>query len=404
MASYRYIARDLTGIRKEGFTEAGTSAEVAGWLREQGFTPIAVSEVAEKVKKAKRRFEARRIKSSDLASICWQLTTMVEGGVPITGALETIAEDVGNKSLQAILEQVVEDVAKGETLSHAIGKFPRVFGPMAQALILAGESGGTLVECLRRLAEYFDNRDKLAKKVKGAMAYPCFILFFIIGIVTFIMAFIVPKFREIFDQIGGTLPAFTRGFMAFYDVLRFNLLYIIGGVVAMVIVSIAANNRTRQGHYFFSRIALGLPLLGTIMAQAFVATFCRTMATLIDAGVSVLDVFDILFGMTRNDIIKDAVEVSKNNIVKGTSISAAMETAGFWPRLVTKMIKVGEESGSLGRSLDRTADYYERKVEAAINTLMSLLEPIMVVTVGGIVLVVVIALYLPIFSMSDVQQ
>jgi type IV pilus assembly protein PilC len=189
--------------------------------------------------------------------------------------------------------------------------------------------------------------------------------------------------------------------MAFYDMLRFNLLYIIGSVLAVVILASLTYSKSKKGHYLFCRIVLGLPLLGKIFSQAFVATFCRTMSTLIAAGVSVLEVFDILSVMTNNDIIKTAIMRTREQIVEGSNISLSLAASGFFPNMVVKMIQVGEESGSLSKVLDRTSDYYERKVDSTITTVMSLLEPIMIVTVGSIVLVVVLALYLPIFSMSD---
>jgi len=324
---------------------------------------------------------------------------MTEGGIPITTALQAISEDIENLQLQEVLQQVLEKVQKGQTLSDSISEFPKVFNQLACAMILAGETGGNLPEALRRLGEYFDNRDKLAKKVKGAMAYPIFVFSFIVIIVIFIMAFVVPRFRDIFDQIGGELPAFTLAFMNVYEIGRSYALHIIGSL-AVIIISTVLISKTKKGHYFFSRVALALPLMGKILSQAFVATFCKTMATLLAAGVPVLEVFDILSTMTNNDVIKSAVTRAREQIVGGANLSLSMFEAGFFPNMVVKMMQVGEESGSLPKVLDRTAIYYERKVDSTITTVMGLLEPIMIVVVGAIVLIVVLALYLPIFSMS----
>jgi type II secretory pathway component PulF len=400
MNNYKYVARDVSGIRKEGLKQAVSSSYVLGWLREQGFTPVSVDEITAGVKKKRRMAQSKKIKSSELAALCWQLTTMVEGGIPITAALDTISSDVENSRLRHILQQVLNKMLKGETFSESLAAFPNVFNNLSCSIILAGEAGGNLGEALRRLAEYFDNRDKLKKKVQAAMAYPIFVLGFIILIVIFIMAFIIPRFRVIFDQIGGKLPAFTQAFMNFYDLLRFNIVYIIGGLLLLIIAGILTS-KTKNGHYLLCRFVLGIPLLGKVLSQAFITTFCRTMSMLISAGVSVLEVFDILVSMTNNDIIKDSIIRTREQIVEGSNISASLSASGFFPNMVVKMIEVGEESGSLSKVLDRTADYYERKVDALITTVMSLLEPLMIVLVGGIVLVVVIALYLPIFSMSD---
>ena len=399
MKSYRYIACDASGARKEGFSQAACTNDVLGRLREKGLTPISVNEVSVGAKAPVKASSQKRVKSGDLAALCWQLTTMVEGGIPLTTAIDTIATDVENPRLQEILQNISEKIQKGETFSECLSEFPKVFNPLTCAIISAGETGGTLPEALRRLAEYFDNRDKLAKKVKAAVAYPAFILIVIILIVTFIMAFIVPRFQVIFDQLGEDLPAFTQGFMKVYSMLRYNFVYIIGFVL-LLIFSAVLSGKTKKGHYIFSRIALKLPLLGKIFSQAFITMFCKTMSTLLSSGVSVLEVFDIISGMTNNAIIKGAILRTREQIVGGSNISLSLAASGFFPSMVVKMIQVGEESGSLSKVLDRTADYYERKVDSTITTVMSLLEPMMIVLVAGIVMVVVLALYLPIFSMS----
>lgn len=404
MKSYGYVARDLAGVQKKGFTQAVSSSEVLNWLREQGFTPISVKEAAaaQTAKKPRQRGRRKRVKSADLAALCWQLSTMLQGGIPITTALDIIGEDTDNVQLRLILQQLSEKVKKGQPFSECVAEFPKVFNRLSCAMVLAGETSGNIASAMGKLAQYFENRDKMAKKVKGAMAYPVFVLSFIILIVIFIMAFIVPRFRKIFDQIGGTMPAFTRGFMAFYDLLRYNLLYIIGGVILLIFATTTIS-RTRRGHAVFSKLALTLPLFGKIVTQAFVATFCRTMSTLLAAGVSVLEAFNILTGMTSNDTIKSAITQTRESIVGGANISASMSSAGFFPNMVIKMIQVGEESGSLPEVLDKTSEHYERKVDSMVTTLMSLLEPIMIISVGAVVSVVVIALYLPIFTMSDMK-
>ena len=399
MKSFKYIARDSSGARKEGFSQAACPGDVLAYLREQEFTPVSVKEISSDTKQIYRTARRKRIKSTDLGAFCWQLTTMVEGGIPITAALATISEDIENLQLQRIIQHVLEKVEKGETFSDSISEYPKVFNQLFRAMILAGEAGGNLPKVLHRLAEYFDNRDKLAKKVKGAMAYPLFTLTFIVLIVVAIMTFIIPRFRKIFDQIGGELPAFTQAFMGFYDFLRNNIVYIIGSLLLLIIFGVLTS-KTRKGHYVFCRIALAIPLLGKVLKGAFVTIFCRTMATLLVAGVPVLEVFNILSTMTNNDIIKSAIIQTRERLVGGLNISLSMAATGFFPNMVVKMIQVGEETGSLSKVLDTTSNYYERKVDSTITTLMSLLEPIMIITVGAIVSVIVLALYLPIFSMS----
>lgn len=403
MRSYRYIARDVKGSRKEGRTQAISSNDVLSWLREQGFTPISVSEITIGTEQTETKSHRGRIKSADLAALCWQLTTMLEGGIPVTTALDTTAEDIDQLALRQILEEISRNIKRGKPLSECAAEFPKVFNELCCAIILAGETSGNLADALKKLAEYFEGRDKLIKKVKGAVVYPIFVFGFIVLIVVFIMVFIIPRFSAIFDQIGGELPAFTQGFMGFYDVMRFNLHYIIGGVL-LVIIGATLFNKTKTGHYLFSRLTLGLPMFGKLFQQLFLVTFCRTMATLLAAGVSILEVLDILATMSGNDVIRAAVVRTREQIVEGSNISLSIAAAGFFPNMVVKMVQVGEESGSMPIVLERTADHYERKVESMIATMMALLEPVMIVTVGAIVLVVVLALYLPIFTMSEMAN
>jgi len=399
MKNFKYSACDSSGSRKEGLTQANSANDVIGWLRERGFTPVSVQEIVEAVKQTQKKQIRKKIRSADVAALCWQLTTMVEGGIPITTAIETISSDIENVQLQEVLHRILDKMRKGENFSGGIAEFPKVFDQLSKAIVLAGETSGNLPGALKRVAEHFDSRDRLIRKVKGAMAYPIFVLVFIFLIVFFIMTFIIPRFRAIFDQFGGELPAFTRGFMGFYDFLKHNIIYLTGAGFLLVF-AFTFIAKTPKGHYFFSKLALRVPLFGKIISQAFVATFCKTMATLLAAGVSVLEVFDILATMTKNDVIKDAIVRSREHIVQGSNISLGLATAGFFPNMVVKMIQVGEESGSLPAVLERTSDYYERKVDATISTVLGLLEPVMIVTVGGIVLVVILALYLPIFSMG----
>ncbi len=403
MQTYQYIAKDSKGQRREGIYSATATTDVVSWLREQGLTAVAVDEVARQVKTKPRGKMSKRVKSSDLSAFCWQLATMIEGGVPITEAIDSIKQDTANSSLEFILGRVLEKITHGETFSSSVAEFPNVFNVMSRAIIMAGETSGTLALSLRRLGNYYDTRDKLKKKVQVATAYPAFVMSFVVVIVVVIMTFIVPRFRAIFAQFHGDLPAFTKAFIGFYDLVRYNAIYVIGALLLLTVSLVYLITRTKKGHYLWSRFTLKIPLLGSIFSQAFVVTLCRTMSTLLSSGVSVLEVFDILASMTKNDVIKNAVLKAKQHMVEGTSISYGMAEAGFFPNVVVKMVDVGEKSGSISQVLDRTAEYYERKVDTAITTLMTMLEPIMIITVGVIVLTVAIALYLPIFQMSEIR-
>lgn len=398
--NFKYAAKDANGKKIQGTKRALSSSEILSWLSEQKLTPVSVKDIsADGVKKDNSGSAAKGFKSGDLAALCWQLSTMVEGGIPIISALETIAEDSANPRMKKMLKTISQKMQKGDMFSECMAGFPRVFNKLSCSIITAGESSGNLALSLQRLAQYYDNRDEFQKKVRGAMVYPAFVFVFIIFIVAFIMTFIVPRFTIIFDLLGGDLPAFTKGFMAFYEWLKGNIQYVLAAVLLAVIAAFMVN-RTPKGHTFFSKTVLKVPLIGNIISQAFVVVFCRTMSTLLASGISILEVFDILSSMTGNDIIKRSIADTKQHVVEGSNVSAGLRSSGFFPPMVGKMVQVGEESGSITKVLDRTADYYERKVSALIQAMLTLLEPVMIVTVGGIVLVVLLALYLPIFTMS----
>lgn len=393
----------MTGAEVTGVLQGDSRSEILTWLREKSYTPVWLEEVTlnlEKRKKAKHRLH---IRSSDMASFCWQLNTMIDGGVTITDAIDTIVEDIDNRRLQTVLKEASEKMKTGQSFYESVREYPKVFNALFCAMIRAGEASGTLTVVLSRLADYYDRRDDLNRKVRKAIAYPAFIVGFVFIVLVVMMTLIIPRFMEIFNDFGAKLPAFTKGFMEVYKFVIHNVHYGAIGFASVVIVLILLN-RTACGHRLFSRLRLRLPIMRTIIRFAFVATYGRTMSTLLGAGVSVLNALEILEGMTKNDIIKDVLAKAKAQITEGVGIAMSMSGNTIFPSLMVKMIQVGEESGSLPQVLDRSSTYYEKKLDAAVMTMISILEPSMIVFVGGIVLVVLLALYMPIFTLSDVQQ
>lgn len=403
MKTFSYVARDISGQPQKGYSKALNKNDVMVWLRDQGLIPMEIKVLDGSGKAAGRVFSRRHVKSIEISSFCWQLHAMLEGGVSITSALETIADDCDNLYFQDIISKVGENIEKGETLSASVAKYPKVFNTMFCSMVMAGESGGSLPTAMKRLAEFFDSKDKLARKIKTAMAYPIFVVGFIIMLMIFIMTFIIPRFQTLFADIGGELPAITRGFMGFYNFVSTNILFILF-LIAVSIAGCAFYCASRLGRGVYSSIVLKIPLIGKIISQGFIVMFCKTFSTLLSAGVSVLEALEILSTMSNNTVITSALRMARSQIVEGSSISLGMSTSKFFPKLLVKMVQVGEESGSLSDVLDRTSIYYERKVESTISTIMSVLEPILIVAVGIIVLVIVLALYLPIFSLSDIKQ
>jgi len=400
LETFGYIARDLSGERKKGLRRAGSQGEVLTWLRNQSLIPIEVRHVDKwraAVKEETRMGQGVRVKSADIASFCWQMSIMVEGGVTAAAALDTIARDTDNLRFGQIILEISERMRKGESFSSSVAAYPKTFSRLFCAMILVSETGGSLPAVLHRLGRYYDERDKLARKIRSAMTYPIFAILVTIFILVIIMVYVVPNFKSMFEHFGGELPAFTKAFLAFYDAMATNILLFTGSV-GLVVIAFIGYARTEGGHKKLSWLVLSLPLFGKLIAQAFVAMFCRTAGTLLGAGVSIVESLEILSGTTKNDVINSAVLTARERVIEGSSVAEAMASSGFFPNMVSSMITVGEESGSLPKVLDRTADYYDRKVESTITTMMSLLEPAMIVAIGSIVLVIVLALYLPIFS------
>lgn len=401
MANYTYIARDVGGLRREGYLQADSSAEATEALRQRGLTPTSIQETDVPKRTGPKPLLKGRATPAELAALSWQLSAMLEGGMAVTAALAVVAEDTENPQLRSILDQTFVKVSEGQPLSSGFKAFPQVFSNLAIAMIVAGETSGNLGHALHRLAEYFEHRDKLAKRIKTALAYPVFVLMLISALVLAIMVFVVPRFRQIFDQLGNKLPAFTQAFMNLHETLCSNAPRLLG-VMVVAICAIVLSVRTRQGHVVLSRLVLRLPVFGRLVSELFIETFCTTTATLLEAGVPVLEVFDILANMTRNAVIAKAIARTKKRLMDGSNIAMSMASAGFFPNMVVKMTQVGEESGSLVPILRKTSEHYERRISTTIDATISLLEPLMIVFIGAIVLVAVIALYLPIFSISDV--
>lgn len=399
MKTFEYVAWDLSGNCKEGVRQAASQDELLTLLRSQELTPAIINEVVGTQAQKKPEVRYKKVKSTELATFCWQLNTMLSGGLSITVAIQTIAEEIANPYFEYILKRMAGQIEKGMSFTDCVRQYPKIFGKLCCAIIMAGETGGSLTASLERLAEHYENRDKLVRKVRGAMAYPAFVVVFIVLIVIVLMTLIVPRFSMMFEEFNGELPAFTRGFMAVYDVIVNHVIHILVSVAALTL-GLMAYVKTKTGHEKFCKFMLSVPIFGQIILMSFVAMFCKTLGTLIGAGVSLLDAFGILAEMTNNDLLRNGVLQTRDKMAEGKNISQSMEEVGFFPGVAIKMAQIGENSGSLGAVMEKTSEYYEKKVDGLVSFMLGMLEPTLIISVGGIVLVVILAMYLPIFSMS----
>lgn len=401
MQTFEYVAWDNSGNCHEGLKQANSRQEVLNLLKQEDLTPVTINEIqtvaTEEAGPVKVR--PRRVSSEQLSAFCWQLATMLEGGLSITAGIQTIAEDTNNPYFEFVLFDLASSLEKGETFSQAISAHPKVFNHLSRAMVMAGETGGSIIVSLKRLGEYYQERDKLVRKIRGAMAYPIFVVVFIVAIVVVLMTLIIPKFEIIFEQFKGELPLFTRAFMGVYNGIIHNLPFLLIGLAGTVIGLITLS-KTKFGYAMLCKIELKLPLLGKIKQMAFVCMFCKTLATLSAAGVSVLDAFSILAEMNHNDLLRDGVLDARRRMTEGSDMASSIAACGLFPGVAIKMTQIGEQSGSLVPVMEKTGEFYSRKVDELVSMMLGMLEPALIIAVGAIVGVVLLAMYLPIFSMS----
>ncbi|MHC5018094.1 MAG: type II secretion system F family protein [Planctomycetota bacterium] len=269
MKTFEYVAWDYSGNCKEGVRQAPNEDDLLTYLRSEELTPAVINEVVGTPKKKKDAVRYKKVKSMELATFCWQLNTMLSGGLSITVAIQTIADEIENPYFESLLKNMARQIEKGMSFTDCVRQYPKVFGKLCCAIIMAGETGGSLTASLERLAEHYENRDKLVRKVRGAMAYPAFVVAFIVVIVIVLMTLIIPRFSLMFEEFNGELPAFTRGFMAVYDLIASHTLHIIICTAGLVL-GLMAYVKTKAGHEKFCQFMLSVPVFGKIILMSFV--------------------------------------------------------------------------------------------------------------------------------------
>jgi type IV pilus assembly protein PilC len=397
MAEWVYEARTRAGEVQTGIIEADSKQAVQSRLRSRQLSPV-------KIKKKGRELKlslGSGVTPKELVVFTRQFATMIDAGLPLVQCLDILSSRGENKALNAILKDVKEYVEQGGTFSEGLARHPKLFDELFVNLIRAGEMGGILDTILNRLAGYIEKRVKLARQVRGAMVYPVAIFFVAIIVVVVMLAWVIPSFKGMFAEFGGadSLPALTQMVISASEGFLSNFHWIVLSVGALVF-GITYTYRQPAGKHFFHRSLLVLPILGPVMRKISVARFTRTLGTLLSAGVPILDALDVVKKSAGNVVVEAAIQETSNKIREGrTMAEPLMETAVF-PPMVVQMIGVGEQTGALDTMLNKIADFYEEEVDVAVAALTSLLEPLMMVFIGGIVGVILISMYLPIFSIA----
>lgn len=388
---------------------AATLADARSQLRQQGI--YAKAEDIQEVKgfltlpnpaDMGMSFIGGGIDTRDKAVFSRQFAALINAGVSMVRSLTIMSEQTANPKLKKYLKVVKEDVETGKNLSDAIKPFPDAFDNLYVSMVQAGEVGGVLDETLNRLAKLLEDIDKLAKQIKSALAYPVTVSLLAVAIFIGMVVFILPTFAGIYDELGGELPAFTQFFINISKFLR-TPAYSIGLIflVFMIFFAVRQFYKTPTGKLTIDQTMLKLPIFGDLIQKTAVARFCRTFGALTRSGVPVLTSLEICRDTSGNQVVSNAVDASRQAISEGGQIAPAIDDAKVFPVMAVQMIAVGEETGELDSMLMKTADFYELEVEQAVKALTSLLEPAMIVVLGGMVGCIILAMYLPMFGIFD---
>ncbi len=402
MAEFVYEARSRSGETRKGVMEAENAEAVETRLKAQNLSPV-------KVKKKPMEIHisfGSPVSEKELVIFTRQFATMIDAGLPLVQCLDILSSQGENKQFCKILKEVKSYVEQGGTFSDALGKHPKVFDTLYVNLVAAGELGGILDTILQRLAVYIEKRVKLKQQVRGAMIYPTIIGLVALTVIGILLTWVIPAFQAMFSDFGGedSLPGITRFVISVSDGFVSNLPFTIGASIIAAIV-FTVTYRTPKGKRFWHGVLLKAPLIGPVMRKIAVARFCRTLGTLLSSGVPILDAMAVVARSAGNVVVEDAVNMTSDKIREGRTMAEPLMETKVFPPMVVQMIGVGEQTGALDTMLNKIADFYEEEVDVAVAALTSMLEPIMLVVMGGIVGFIMIAMYMPIFEIAgQVQQ
>jgi len=399
METYKYIAKDKTGNAVTGILESNSETEVAEILHNKDLIVISI-EQAKKGAIRKGMTRSGRVKSDDLVIFSRQLATMIDAGIPLVHTLRILAEQIEVKSLQDIVHQVRQDIEAGMSFCDALAKHPKVFSDLFINMVRAGESSGMLDEVLDRLASYLEKSASLARKIRSSLVYPAVVVTMAIIITSVLLLKVVPTFKGIFEMLGGKLPIPTQILIFISDMFRKYFLYTLG-LFTLIGFLFKRYISTEKGRYRFDSYLLKAPVLGPLFRKVAIAKFSHTFATLVKSGVSILNALDIVSKTSGNKVIEEAVQGCSKSVRDGEPISKPLSKSGVFPPMVCRMITVGEQTGQLEKMLTKIADFYDEQVDAATAALTSMIEPLVIAFLGVVIGGIVIALFLPVFKISE---
>ncbi|HEX7669584.1 MAG TPA: type II secretion system F family protein [Polyangiaceae bacterium] len=399
MAEFTWEARARSGEVRKGTMEAADAEAVNQRLRQQNLNPVKVSKKGIVIKLPSF---GGGVDTRDLVTFTRLFATMIDAGLPLVQCLDILANQQKNPNFNAALKEVKSQVEQGSTFSDALAKHPKIFDELFVNLVHAGETGGILDNIMNRLSVYLEKRQKLVRQLRGALSYPTIVFFIAIGVMTVMLTFVIPAFENMFKEFGGgkdNLPALTRMMVGLsHGFLNYLPLVVLVGIgISTAVVSVY---RTPAGKKFAHASILKIPIMGNVLQKISVARFTRTLGTLLQSGVPILDALEICAKTAGNVIIEAGIMLVRQRISEGKNMAEPLIEAKVFPDMVVQMIAVGEQTGALDQMLNKIADFYEEETDIAVAGLTSMIEPIMMVGIGGMVGVVLVSMYLPIFSLA----
>ena len=400
MSTFKYVAKNKDSRTVAGKIAAESKAAVIEELRKREFVIISIDEIKEAVTNQKA-FRSKKVKADEIVIFSRQLATMVDAGIPIMQGIDALQEQVTHPTFKKVLINIRDDIQHGNSLSAAFAKHPAVFDSLYVNMIKVGETGGVLSKILDRISSYLEKTLRLKRKVQSALIYPIVVVCMAIIITTILLVKVVPTFAGIYASFNRELPAMTRLLIAISDILRHYLLFLIGGVIAIA-AGLKQWHKTPQGALIIDRSVLRLPIFGDLLRKVAISRFSRTLATLIQSGVPILESLEIVGKTIGNRLLELVVEDVKTSVREGESLAAPLSKSGVFPPMVTRMIGIGEKSGQMEKMLLKIAEFYDDQVDAAVDGLTSIIEPLIIGFLGIVIGFIVIALFLPIITITQI--
>ncbi len=387
-----------SGETQKGKIEAQDEQAARRLLRQQRISPSKIKPKSKDLLENIAFFQ-KKVLPKDIVIFTRQLSTMIDAGLPLIQGLEILASQQENKTFKKILMDTKSDIESGATFADALKKHPKQFDRLFCNMIAAGEMGGILDDVLKRLADYMEKALRLKRKVKGALTYPIIVLAISAVVIGVILIFVIPVFEKMFADFGGALPVPTQMVVNLSNFVKsYSLLMI--GVVAVMVFLFKKYYKTEKGKRIVDRLILKSPVFGPLLKKVAVAKLTRTLGTLIDSGVPILETLNVAAGTAGNKVVEETIYNVRSSISEGRTLAQPLGESGVFPNMVVQMISVGETTGALDQMLNKIADFYDEEVETAVDALTSMIEPFMIVFLGGTVGSIIVAMYLPIFAMA----